>query len=104
MGLEDVGAAMRYLAPSLRAELDLIRESGGAAALPMSGELRELVDRRLLRASEGPAGTFTWSLPPGVMRYLDEEERDAGAPGVADEEGRERDERNRYAPRRVDKD
>lgn len=54
VSLEDVSAAMRYLAPSLRAVLDLIRESGGAAVLPMSGELRELVDRRLLRASEGP--------------------------------------------------
>ena len=90
VSLEDVSAAMRYLAPSLRAVLDLIRESGGAAVLPMSGELRELVDRRLLRASEGPAGTFTWSLSPGVMRYIEEEERDAGAPVVAAGNGHEK--------------
>ena len=41
-------------------------------SMPMSAELRDLVNRHLLYGTEGPKGTFSWSLVPGVVKWLEE--------------------------------
>ena len=72
VGLEDVDSIMRYLPESLGDILATIYASGGSMTLPLSAELRELVDRRVLRGAEGPDGAWSWSLPAGVMRWFRE--------------------------------
>lgn len=72
VGLEDVDSIMRYLPESLGDILATIYASGGSMVLPLGGELRDLVDRRVLRGTEGPDGAWSWSLPAGVMRWFRE--------------------------------
>lgn len=72
VGLEDVDSIMRYLPESLGDILATIYANGGSMVLPLGGELRDLVDRRVLRGTEGPDGAWSWSLPAGVMRWFRE--------------------------------
>lgn len=80
VGLEDVDRIMRHLPPNFYDILSAIYANGGSMVLPLSGELRGLVNRHVLNGDEGPAGVYTWSLPPGVMDYFDQR---VGRPIVA---------------------
>lgn len=80
VGLEDVDRIMRHLPPNFHDILSAIYANGGSMVLPLSGELRGLVNRRVLNGDEGPTGVYTWSLPPGVMDYFDKR---VGRPIVA---------------------
>lgn len=72
VSLEDVDRIMRHLPPNFYDILSAIYANGGSMVLPLSGELRGLVNRHVLNGDEGPAGAYTWSLPPGVMDYFDQ--------------------------------
>ena len=80
VGLEDVDRIMRHLPPNFHDILSAIYANGGSMVLPLSGELRGLVNRHVLNGDEGPTGVYTWSLPPGVMDYFDKR---VGRPIVA---------------------
>lgn len=72
VGLEDVDHIMRHLPENLGAIIVAIRQRGGSVSMPMSAELRDLVNRHLLYGAEGPRGTFSWSLVPGVVKWFEE--------------------------------
>lgn len=69
---DDYGTQEAPVTENLGAIIVAIRQRGGSVSMPMSAELRDLANRHLLYGTEGPKGTFSWSLVPGVVKWLEE--------------------------------
>lgn len=78
VGLEDVDAVMRYLPDNLSRLVDEIYEEGGSVRCPHDSDLNELLSRRVIKRSSDGSGLLTWSLAPGVVKYIKEKEREDG--------------------------
>lgn len=78
IGLEDMDAIMRYLPDNLSRLVDEIHEEGGSVRCPHDSDLNELLSRRVIKCSSDGSGMLTWSLAPGVVKYIKEKEREDG--------------------------
>lgn len=78
VGLEDMDAIMRYLPDNLSRLVDEIHEEGGSVRCPHDSDLNELLSRRVIKCSSDGSGMLTWSLAPGVVKYIKEKEREDG--------------------------
>lgn len=78
IGLEDMDAIMRYLPDNLSRLVDEIHEEGGSVRCPHDSDLNELLSRRVLKCSSDGSELLTWSLAPGVVKYIKEKEREDG--------------------------